>query len=120
MSNNSGVRARRLDHSKGSSLASSASSSTLSLVSKKSPIHTDKLCFPPHRTFFVYEPLPAGRHASLYERLVNLVQLYYYKYLLHTGMYVITPLECFLLNSMALIGSALFWYQALQFLAKFL
>ena len=81
--------------------------SATSLSSKhSSPASTsDSLQFPKLNTYYTYRP--AGPSASLIEKLLAVVSLMYYKYLLHTGLYVMTKNEQRVVNLIVVVSVVL-------------
>lgn len=64
-------------------------------------------------SYFIYKPSqsPSQQQSSLpLGRIVNSLQLVYYKYLLHTGLYMLSWREQMTINSIALISIALSIY----------
>lgn len=77
-----------------------------------------KIYFPKQDVYYVYRPAPSN--ANIFARLRAFVSLYYYKYLLHSGLYVMTRSEQFVINSFVIIGILLSCYQAHLILKSFL
>lgn len=101
---------------KSASNASLASGKTANLASKhiNSP---QQLQFPNNGTYYVYKP--AGPNSTLLERFISLVSLYYYKYLLHTGLYVMTTNEQRIINTIVVVSVILSLNQFIQLVKKF-
>ena len=68
--------------------------------------------FPNQEIYYVYRPAKAD--ASLIERLAAFLSLIYYKYLLHTGIYVMTKNERRIINGIVMMSVILSSYQLLQ------
>lgn len=70
--------------------------------------------FPDQQIYYIYRP--AKPNASLFERFAAFLSLIYYKYLLHTGVYVMSKNERRVVNSIVVIGFFLSTYQMVQLL----
>lgn len=61
--------------------------------------------FPKLNTYYVYRP--ASPNAGTLERLRAFLSLLYYKYLLHTGLYVMTTTERQVINLIVIVSVVL-------------
>lgn len=67
--------------------------------------------------YYVYKPLQKGtqKSARKREKVTNKLQLLYYKYLLHTGLYMLSAREQATINTIVLVCVALsvYWLASL-------
>lgn len=75
------------------------------------------LQFPTHKTYYLYHP--PGPNANLLQRTSALISLVYYKYLLHTGMYVLTKNERRIINTIVLASILLSINQLYQLFIRY-
>jgi len=73
---------------------------------------SSQIQFPNQETYYIYHP--AKTNASLFERFAAFLSLTYYKYLLHTGIYVMNKNERRIINSIVMVSVILSSYQLLQ------
>ena len=73
---------------------------------------SSQIQFPNQETYYIYRP--AKTDASLFERFAAFLSLIYYKYLLHTGIYVMNKNERRIINSIVMVSVILSSYQLLQ------
>jgi hypothetical protein len=77
-------------------------------------IHRPFPVFPVGTAYYVYKPANEKQLQSLPSRVLNILQLYYYKYLLHTAMYAMTPNERVTINVVLFVIVLFFWYYVYQ------
>lgn len=70
---------------------------------------SSQIQFPKQGTYYVYQP--AGPNAGVFERFTAFISLIYYKYLLHSGIYVMTKNERRIVNSIVVVSVFLSTYQ---------
>lgn len=92
-------------------IATADNSSSESLAFKKIT-DSAQIQFPNQDIYYVYRPAKAK--ASLLERLAAFLSLIYYKYLLHSGLYVMTKNERRIINGIVMVSVILSTYQLLQ------
>lgn len=68
-----------------------------------------QLQFPSQDNFYVYRPAKKG--ANIFQRILAIVSLYYYKYLLNTGVYVMSKNERRIVNVVVVACVVLSWCQ---------
>ena len=102
------IRIMRKSAQTTSKIMQHANSSRESLAFNKT---TDpaKIYFPKQDVYYVYRP--AKPDANILLRCKTFLSLYYYKYLLHSGLYVMTRSEQFIINSFVVTGIILSCYQ---------
>lgn len=96
-----------------STIKNKKSASTGSLAFTKTT-DSSKIQFPLQDTYYTYRPPKPD--ASLFQRALALLSLYYYKYLLHSGIYVMTKNERRLVNSVVVLSVILSMYQVVMLL----
>jgi hypothetical protein len=74
--------------------------------------NSSQIQFPNQDIYYIYRPAKAD--ASLFERFAAFLSLLYYKYLLHTGIYVMNKNERRIVNGIVMISVILSSYQLLQ------
>ncbi len=74
--------------------------------------------FPNQDTYFVYRPAKAN--ANIFEQFLAFLSLMYYKYLLHSGIYVMNKSERRVVNTIVLVSVGLSAYQCFLLLGAVL
>lgn len=90
----------------------SAQNSNCDSLALKKIADSSQIQFPDQGTYYIYRP--AKTDASLFERFAAFLSLIYYKYLLHTGIYVMNKNERRIINSIVMVSVILSSYQILQ------
>lgn len=99
--------------SKTSSSASTSKNTKTSLAFQKIT-DSSQIQFPKQDIYYIHRPCRAG--ANIFEKLLAFVSLMYYKYLIHSGVYVMTKNERRIVNAIVIISIFLSTYQFVQLL----
>ena len=91
----------------------SNASNTKSLAFQKIT-DSSQIQFPAQGIYYTYRP--AGPDAGILERFIASLSLIYYKYLLHSGIYVMNKNERRIVNTVVIVSVFLSSYQLFQLL----
>ena len=94
------------------SSSSSATETNVKSLAFQKITDSSQIQFPNQNTYYIY--CPAKANAGIFENFFAFISLIYYKYLLHSGIYVMTKNERRIVNSIVLVSFLLSTYQLIQ------
>lgn len=98
-----------IKNSISSSAAPAAASTSSSSLAFSKIVDSSQIQFPDQEIYYIYRPPRSG--ATAFQQLTGFLSLYYYKYLLHSGIYVMTRNERRIVNSIVVLSVILSTYQ---------